>query len=191
MKNTTVLNIKNMVCPRCIKVVSEELTKLSFEVASIQLGQVVINKTISVNDIKNIKEALSLNGFELLDDKKSKTIEAIKIVIIDGIREGIFSEMNINISQYISNQLHMEYTQLSSLFSSVEGKSIERYVILQKTERIKELISYNELNIKEISILLGYSSLQALSSQFKKETGLSPTEFKKLSNSPRKSLDKI
>ena len=191
MEKSTVLNIKNMVCPRCIKVVSEELTKLSFEVASIQLGQVVINKTISVNDIKNIKEALSLNGFELLDDKKSKTIEAIKIVIIDGIREGIFSEMNINISQYISNQLHMEYTQLSSLFSSVEGKSIERYVILQKTERIKELISYNELNIKEISILLGYSSLQALSSQFKKETGLSPTEFKKLSNSPRKSLDKI
>ena len=191
MKNTTVLNIKNMVCPRCIKVISDELTKLGFEICSIQLGKVELNKITTVNEIKNIQEMLSLNGFELLDDKKSKTIEAIKIVIIDGIREGIFSEMNINISQYISNQLHIEYTQLSSLFSSVEGKSIERYVILQKTERIKELISYNELNIKEISILLGYSSLQALSSQFKKETGLSPTEFKKLSNSPRKSLDKI
>jgi AraC family transcriptional regulator len=191
MKKTTVLHIKNMVCPRCIKVVSEELKNLGFDVITIQLGKVELNNIVSVNNFKDIREVLNKNGFELLDDKKSKIIETIKVLIIEGIRGGTFTEMNINISQYLSNNIQMEYTQLSALFSSIEGKSIERYIILQKTERIKELITYNELSIKEISISLGYSSLQALSSQFKKETGLTPTEFKNQSYRFRKPIDEI
>jgi AraC-like DNA-binding protein len=90
--------------------------------------------------------------------------------------------MGMNLSEYLSETFHMEYTHLSALFSSTEGKSIERFVILQKVERIKELITYDELSVKQIADQLGYSSLQALSGQFKKETGITPSEFKKMAS---------
>lgn len=189
MDSKNVLHVKNMVCPRCIKVVAEELERMGLEFLSIQLGRVELKNNLLPSDIPRIKEALEKNGFELLDDKKSMIIEKLKIIIIEGIRDGKFAEMNINLSQYLSDQLHMEYTHLSTLFSSVEGKSIERFMILQKTERVKELITYDEMSIKKISDYLGYSSIQALSSQFKKETGMTPTEFKKLSGAgDRKSI---
>ncbi len=181
-----------MVCPRCIKVVSEELHALAFDIDHIELGKVELTIIPTNDDLLKIKNSLENNGFELLDDKKSKVIEKVKILIIEGIRDGKFSEMNINLSQYLSDLVQMEYTHLSTLFSSVEGKSIERFVILQKTERIKELITYGELNMKEIAHYIGYSSLQALSNQFKKETGLTPTAFKALSGgSKRKSLTEV
>jgi len=181
-----------MVCPRCIKVVSDELNTLGFDINHIELGKVELKIVPTNNDLLKIKTSLENNGFELLDDKKSRVIEKAKILIIEGIREGKFSEMNINLSQYLSDQFQMEYTHLSTLFSSVEGKSIERFVILQKIERIKELITYGELSIKEIAYYLGYSSLQALSAQFKKETGLTPTDFKALSGgADRRSISEV
>ncbi|MBY0424356.1 MAG: AraC family transcriptional regulator, partial [Cytophagales bacterium] len=156
------------------------LTQLGYSVKEIQLGRVILETQISLQDRQKIKDALLRNGFDLLDDGRSKIIEKIKILIIDGIWNGTFCNMNINLSQYISEHLHLEYTYLSNLFSSVEGKSIERYMILQKMERIKELITYDEMNIKQIADLLGYSSLQALSNQFKKEIGITPSAFKSL-----------
>lgn len=186
-----ILHIKNMVCPRCIKVVSEELNALGHEFKAIQLGKVELDSSLSPEQLEEIRTVLEKNGFELLDDKKSKVIEAVKILIIEGIRDGKFSEMNINLSQYLSENVQMEYSHLSNLFSSVEGKSIERFVILQKIERIKELITYDELSIKQIADTLGYSSLQALSNQFKKETGMTPTEFKKLSGEGRNFISDI
>lgn len=192
MEQTTVLHIKNMVCPRCIKVVSEELNSLGFEIQTIQLGRVEIKASPSGDELNDIKTVLEKNGFELLDDKKSRIVEKIKVLIIEGIRNGKFTDMHINLSKYISDQVQMEYTHLSTLFSSTEGKSIERFAILQKTERIKELITYDELSIKEIAHSLGYSSIQALSSQFKKETGMTPTDFKKLStNTDRKPISEV
>ncbi|ABG58771.1 AraC family transcriptional regulator [Cytophaga hutchinsonii] len=181
MNKEIILHIKNMVCPRCIKVVTDELTELGINTINVSLGKVQLTAPVSNESLFEIKKALEKNGFELLDDKKSKVIEQIKILIIEGIRDGKFSEMHINLSQYINDQVQMEYSYLSNLFSSVEGKTIERFVILQKIERIKELISYDELSIKEIAGLLGYSSLQALSNQFKKETGMNPRDFKKIS----------
>jgi AraC family transcriptional regulator len=189
--NTTIL-IKNMVCPRCIKVVSDELHQLGIHTKDIQLGKVELQDPPTLPQLQQIKTALENNGFELLDDKKSRIIEKIKILIIEGIRKDIFSAMKINVSQYISHAVHMEYTHLSTLFSSVEGKSIERFMILQKIEHIKELITYDELSVKQIADQLGYSSLQALSSQFKKETGMTPTDFKKITGSTgRKSISGI
>lgn len=186
------IHIKNMVCPRCIKVVYDEFQTLGLEIKHIELGKVELKKAISSESINIIKGILKKNGFELLDDKKTKIIEQIKILIIEGIHDGKFSQMNINISEYISESVHMEYTHLSTLFSSVEGKSIERFLILQKTERIKELITYDELSIKQIADQLGYSSLQALSNQFKKETGITPTEFKKIrGRNIRKSINDL
>lgn len=176
------LQIKNMVCPRCIKVVSDELQQLGLGVKDIQLGKVELQTSVTELELQQIKTALEENGFELLGDKKSRNIEKIKILIIEGIRNGKFSAMPIKLSEYISDVIHMEYTHLSTLFSSVEGKSIERFVILQKVERIKELITYDELSVKQIADQLGYSSIQALSGQFKKETGITTSEFRKLAS---------
>lgn len=181
-----------MVCSRCIKVVSEELKILGLDMQHIQLGKVKLATQPSKEELNNIRSVLNKNGFELLDDKKSMTVESIKVLIIEGIRNNNISDLNINISQYISNQIQMEYSYLSHLFSSVEGKTIERFVILQKIERVKELLLDDELSIKQISAKVGYSSLQALSNQFKKETGLNPRDFKRNANDiVRKSLNDI
>jgi AraC family transcriptional regulator len=185
-----ILYVKNMVCPRCVKVVTDELFRIGFKVKAIELGRVELTEAYDSEGLSQIRAVLENNGFELLDDKKSRLIEKIKILIIEGIREGRFSEMNLTISNYISEQLHMEYTHLSALFSSGEGRSIERYTIQQKVAFIKELISYGELSIKQIADKLGYSSLQALSNQFKKETGITPTGFRQLAHPERTSLDK-
>ena len=186
------LHIKNMVCPRCIKVVTDELQQLGIGVKDIQLGKVELQTSVTEFELQQIKIAFEKNGFELLDDKKSRNIEKIKILIIEGIRNGKFSAMSIKLSEYISSMIQMEYTHLSSLFSSVEGKSIERFVILQKVERIKELITYDELSVNQIADQLGYSSIQALSGQFKKETGITTSEFKKLvGNVGRKHISNV
>ncbi len=192
MEQTTILHIKNMVCPRCIKVVSEELNDLGYEIKSIHLGHVELKASPTGAEWIDIKRVLENNGFELLDDKKSQTVEKIKLLIIEGMRDNTFTDMPINLSQYISDHLQMEYTHLSTVFSSTEGKTIERFVILQKIERIKELITYDELSIKEIAHSMGYSSIQALSNQFKKETGMTPTDFKKhTSGAGRRSISEV
>ncbi len=187
-----ILYIKNMVCPRCIKVVSDELQQLGLGIKDIQLGKVELINTLTTDDLQNVKIVLEKNGFELLDDKKFRVIEKIKILILESIRDSKFYAMNINLSEYISSKVNMEYTHLSSLFSSVEGKSIERFAILQKIEYIKELMTYDELSVKQIAEQLDYSSIQALSNQFKKETGITPTEFKKLAlGTGRKPINEI
>ncbi len=191
MESTNILYIKNMVCPRCIKVVKDELEVLRYNISSIELGKVVLSTTISEKELQQIGDRLIANGFELLDDRKSRVIENVKILIIEAIHKGTIADMAVNFSYYLSEKLQMEYSHLSNLFSAVEGKSIERYLISQKIERIKELISYDELSVKQIADQLGYSSLQALSGQFKKETGMTPTEFKKLSGSYRRGLDEV
>ena len=134
--NTTIL-IKNMVCPRCIKVVSDELHQLGIHTKDIQLGKAELQDPPTLLQLQAIKRVLENNGFELLDDKKSRIIEKIKILIIEGIRKGIFSSMEMNMSQYISDAVHMEYTHLSTLFSSVEGKSIERLEIEQSLQPLQ------------------------------------------------------
>ena len=189
MKTNTILFIKNMVCPRCIKVVTDELQKINIVLQEFKLGHIELNNTPSENDLENIKKVLNTNGFELLEDKKTILIERVKNKIIQEIQDGSLFNIEINLSKYISDFVNLEYTHFSSLFSTIEGKTIEKFVILQKIERIKELISYDELSIKQIADKLGYSSLQALSNQFKKETGITPSNFKKInSNANRKSI---
>lgn len=181
--------IKNMVCPRCKKVVKDELTNLGYVVSAIQLGSVEVLNDLIFSDYERIANVLIDNGFEIIDNKKYKYIERIKIIIIELINNGTLIDLKVNLSKHLSNELNMEYTYLSSIFSSTEGKTIERFFILLKIEKIKELILYNELSIKQISIKLGYSSLQALSSQFKKVTGYTPSEFRlKASFYDRKSI---
>jgi len=188
---SAILHIKNMVCNRCIKVVSEELTNLGHQIKSIELGMVLLEKPAEDNQLGKIKKALLENGFELIDDKKSRIIEKIKTTIIQLIHYQKEKAAYINISDFIAQELGYDYSYLSNLFSSVEGTTIEKYVINQKIEKVKELLVYDELSLSEISYQLGYSSVQHLSNQFKKITGLSPSHFKKLKDSKRKSLDNV
>ena len=185
---TNTLYIKNMVCPRCIESVGEVFSNLNIEVNTIELGKVITLNEVEDVEKKQLQEKLKLRGFELLQDKNSKLISQIKAIIIEQIHHKN-EELNVNFSTFLSNQLHHEYSSLSKLFSSVEGITIERFVIKQKVERVKELLFYNQLTLSEIAFQVGYSSVAHLSSQFKKEIGMSPTEFKKLRNPNLKSLD--
>lgn len=180
-----------MVCPRCIKVIGDELQKMSFPVKNIELGTVVLATDLTPQQRAAIKAMLEENGFELIDDKRSQLIEAIKTLIIQNIHHSENQHLKTNTSEYLSQQLGYDYSYLSHLFSTVEGITIERYIILQKIEKIKELLVYNELTLSEIAYRLGYSSVQYLSNQFKKVTGLSPSHFKKLKEQKRKPLDQL
>jgi AraC-like DNA-binding protein len=191
-QETKSIYIKNMVCNRCIKVVKEEFEKLGLVVKNIQLGEVGLLNDETEIDIIKISDVLIKNGFELIDDKTSKVIEKVKILIINlisGIDSG--KDVDINFTEYLSHETGLNYNYLSTLFSSLEGITIEKYIIHLKIEKVKELIVYGELTISEIAFRLGYSSVQHLSNQFKKITGLTPSYFKSLKSKNRKSLDSI
>lgn len=180
-----------MVCPRCIKVVKDEFEKLDIPVLRIELGKVTTACVLDDEKIQRVKQVLKENGFELIDDKKSKLIDSIKTLIIAKIHHSQDKLESINSSDYISGKIGYDYSYLSNLFSSVEGITIEKYIILQKIEKVKELLVYDELTLNEISYQLDYSSVQHLSSQFKKITGLTPSHFKKLKENKRKPLDSV
>ncbi len=188
---STTLHIKNMVCNRCIKVVKEELEKIGLKIASLELGKAQLIENVDDKKTEEIKNVLENNGFELIDDKKSRLIDKIKTIIIKLIHHQEEKAEHINISDYLTNEIAYDYSYLSNLFSSVEGITIEKYIINQKIEKVKEYLVYDELNLNEISFKMGYSSVQHLSNQFKKVTGLSPSHFKKLGDKKRKPLDKI
>ena len=189
--DTTTLHIKNMVCKRCIKVVSDEFEKLGLQIEEIELGRVKIASQLSEKKLEEARKVLDENDFELINDKKSQLIDQIKTLIIERIHHSEKPLEPINSSDYIANKIGLDYSYLSHLFSSVEGITIEKYTILQKTEKVKELLVYDELSLKEISYQLGYSSIQHLSQQFKKVTGLSPSHFKKGKEKKRKPLDQV
>lgn len=180
-----------MVCNRCIKVVKDEMEKIGLVVNEIMLGEVSVQSEREIN-LELIKNILSQNGFELIDDKTSRQIELMKITVIDSINRMIEGEgTNIDFSEAITKATHLSYHYVSTVFSSNEGITLEKYIILQKIEKVKELLVYDELTLSQISDRLDYSSVQHLSNQFKKTTGLTPSYFKKLKNSKRKPLDKI
>ena len=187
-----ILHIKNMVCDRCIKVVREELEKLGYETDNVILGEARISSEKKQFDLNGIRKTLEENGFELINDKQAKLIEEIKISLIDLIHYKSANELEkISLSKFLSEKFHHSYQHISSLFSSKEGITIEKYFINQKIEKAKELLVYNELTLSEISYKLGYSSVQHLSNQFKKVTGFTPSEFKKLRVKKRLPLDKV
>lgn len=186
----SVIHIKNMVCQRCIKAVETRLHELHITYSDIQLGKVTLASPLSEDKKAELSKMLNAEGFSLLTDRSSKQIEEIKTLIIEMVHYD--KEVpNINYSEFLAQELHHEYHYLSRLFSSVEGVTIEKYILQQKAERIKELLMYDELTPTEIAYKLNYSSLQHMSNQFKKVTGLSPRAFKNLKGHDRRSLDEI
>lgn len=179
-----------MVCNRCILVVEQELQKLKLKPLSISLGEVEFAKQPSEKKLVELNARLIKLGFELLDNEKQKQIEKIKNLLIKKVQSGEIEE-HFSIIDFLSKTFHKDYSNISRLFSEVEGITIEQFFILQKIEKVKELLVYAERNLNEISWQLGYSSVAHLSAQFKKITGLTPSHFKKIGSSQRKSLDKI
>lgn len=182
--------IKYMVSLRCKMVVKEELKKLGLHFVVVDLGEIEIMEELNESQHDALKAALLKSGLELMDDKRAVLIERIKNVIVEMVHYA--DELpKMNYSDYISEKLHYDYTYLSNLFSEVKGITIQQYIIFQKIERVKELILYEELNLTEISYLLQYSSVAHLSNQFKKVTGLTPSQFKLLKNRHRNPIEDI
>lgn len=180
-----------MVCNRCIIAVREEIENLGFSVKSVELGEVILNEEIDNGAIDQIGKVLDENGFELINDKRSALINKIKTLIIEYVHYDKQKPEYLNFSDFLSSELKHEYSYLSHLFSTVEGKTIEKYLILQKIEKVKELLIYDELTLNEISFKLGYSSAAHLSRQFKAVTGLTSTHYKKIGEEKRRPLDHI
>ena len=171
-------------------VVKEELKKLGLRYVAVDLGMVEILEDITSMQHDQLKENLLKSGLELLDDKRSILIERIKNVIVEMIH---YSEEvpKMNYSDHISAALNYDYTYLSNIFSEVKGITIQQFIIINKIERVKELLLYDELNLTEISYKLHYSSVAHLSNQFKKITGLSPSFFKKLKQKRKGNLENM
>lgn len=179
-----------MVCSRCEMAVRTVFEKMEIPILSMQLGEVGIPENLDENQKQLLSENLKALGFELLDDKISKTIERIKNLIIDVVHYQN-EKLKINLSSYIVEDLKQDYSALSNLFSETEGITIEHYFIAQKIEKVKELLIYNELSLSEIAFQLNYSSVAHLSNQFKKTTGITPTQFKQLKDKKRKQIDEL
>lgn len=182
--------IKNMVCNRCIMVVRNEFEKFGHPPLNVQLGEVEISEDLSPRELEVLEKHLETFGFEIIDNTRSRIIEKIKNAIVELVHHSQ-DDLKVNYSNYIESQLNRDYNYLSNLFSEIEGTTIEKYIIHQKIERVKELLVYDELSLSEIAYKMGYSSVAYLSNQFKKVTGLTPGHFKQIKENRRKPLDEI
>lgn len=185
------LFIKNMVCNRCIMAVQQVLDQQALTYRKIELGEVELMESPSKLQLESFRSAIESLGFELLDDKKSTLISKIKTTLLQLIRADEPMEYQVKLSVLLSEALGHDYHYLSTLFSSTEGITIEKFFIAQKIERAKELLLYNEHSLSQIADQLGYSSVQHLSQQFKKQTGLTPSHFRQLKDKKRLPLDEV
>ncbi len=186
------IHIRNMVCNRCIRVVSDELAALGHDVRSISLGEAVLSEEPGDEGMTRLRSMLLENGFELIEDARLQTIERIKRAVLQFAREDAAGRpRGWRVSDALAAEIGRDYSGLSALFSSVEGVTIEQFLILQRIEYAKELLKYGELTLSEIADRLGYSSVQHLSSQFKKVTGLTPSRFRSMASEARIPLDRV
>lgn len=181
--------IKNMVCPRCIQAVSQVFASMDIVPLDVRLGEVILAAPLTQEQQQHLQQKLSDIGFELLDDQQQQLVERIKSIVIEHVHQQ--EDNHFVFTEVLQTALNKEYSQLSKLFSEKEGITIEQYVILQRMEKVKELLSYNELTLSEIAYKLGYSSVAYLSAQFKKVTGLTPSQFKRLGINLRKPIDQL
>lgn len=182
--------VKYMVSQRCKMLVKEELKKLGLHFIVVDLGEIEIMEEISEQQRNQLRLALFEAGLELMDDKKAVIIERIQQAIIEMVH---FSDElpRFNYSIFISEKLKYDYTYLSNLFSEVKGVTIQQFIIVHKIERVKELLLYKELNLTEIAFKMQYSSVAHLSNQFKKITGLTPSQYKNLKVQNRRPIEEI
>ena len=179
-----------MVCSRCKMVVKAEIEKIGLQPVSVELGEAELKDKTTKAQTEALKLSLKTLGFEIIDDKKIRTIEKIKNAIVTLVHH-TDRDIKTNLSSYISDRVHQDYHYLSNLFSEVEGTTIEKYFIAHKIEKVKELLVYDELTLSEIADQMGYSSVAYLSNQFKKITGLTPSYFKTLKEHKRRNIEEL
>ena len=172
-------------------IVRQQLEHLHFEVKDITLGKVDVSPEPDAHQLQDIASAFQILGFELIDKEKDQLVEQIKNKVIELVHYSDLNEINESLMHLIADRLDKDYAYLSRLFSDVEGITIEKYIIQQKIEKVKELLEYGELNLNEISYKMGYSSSAHLSAQFKTLTGLTPSKYKKSGSNRRNPLDKV
>jgi AraC-like DNA-binding protein len=177
-----------MVCIRCQMVVKAELEKLGLQYVDVKLGEANIIENITPDQLEKLDVALRKSGLELMDNKKSILVEKIKSSIIEMVHYSD-EQIKVNLSDYLCEKINYDYTYLSNLFSEVKGTTIEKFYLIHKIEKVKEMIVYDELSLTEIAYMMHYSSVAHLSNQFKKITGLTPTHFKQLKNKRRNTLE--
>ncbi len=183
--------IKNMLCSCCMKVISAELSKKGICVLSIELGKATISydsEKITHNDIRKI---LIQQDFDLISDRETILVEQIKNSVIELVHYSNNVNSIIRKSDYLIEKLNMSYQTISKLFSRHEKITLEKFIILHKIERTKELILCKEYTLSEIAYMMDFSSVQHLSNTFRKITGLSVTDYKKKEDILKKPLDKL
>ena len=185
------LHVKNMVCDRCKLAIQNILDNMAVAAVSISLGEIDLGeRSLSEAQLIEFTQHIEAVGFEIISDRKTRLIAQIRESFIELVENA--EEQKVKLSDYLATKLEHDYSYLSHLYSSVEGVTIEQAFILQKIEKAKELLVYDELTLTEIAYRLGYSSVAHLSRQFKQVTGFTPTAFKKLrSNSLRRSIDTL
>lgn len=179
-----------MVCRRCVMTVESILERMGIAYSNVELGEVTLNNMLEPGEADKLKEELSKVGFELIETRVNKIIEDVKKAVMEYLALGMDGQ-SLKLSAFITKEIPYDYSYISDLFSSVEGKTIEQYFLLQRIEKVKELLVYDQLSLTEISYQTGFSSVHHLSAQFKKLTGLTPTHFKKIGEQRRKSIDQV
>jgi AraC family transcriptional regulator len=172
------LRIKGMVCRRCIATVKDIFMKEGFIVTKIELGEVIYKPRHPDASLEKVWLDLQEEGFQPLDDKQSRLIARVKELV----EEQVSGKANSgpNFSEVVARSIGMDYGTISSLFSQTMGVSLEQYLILRRVEKVKNLLVHTRLSFTEIAFQLGYSSVHHLSNQFKKITGLTPSQFRAL-----------
>ena len=185
-----IIAVKHMVCPRCILLVEQLAKQSGLKFTNVKLGELSLEEAPDEVPFQEFRKNLEENGFEIVESKRALEINKIKSLIIKRVHFGQGSPEQ-NLSSFLSSKLNSEYSRLSKLFTAMEGLTIERFATLQRIEKAKELLIYDQLNMTQVAEQLDYSSPAHFSAQFKRETGVSPSSFKQLRNPPRKPIDSI
>jgi len=188
-KNENNILVKNMVCQRCIMTVEAILQKLKIPFQNVSLGEVELVQPLDDSNRHELETELKKLGFELIEARVKKIVENIKKIVLKYLANE--DDHMLKLSSFITRSIHYDYSYLSDLFSSIEGITIEQFFIIQRIEKVKELLVYQELSLADIAYQTGFSSTAHLSAQFKKITGLTPTHFKKIGSAKRKAIDHI
>lgn len=188
--NTTTLSVKNMVCDRCKAAVRRIVEAAGLRPTRVELGLVDVLGTPDGDTLRRLQAALRAEGFELLADRREQTVDRVRSLIVELVHRQD-GQPPQRLSDYLSGQLHSDYSALSKLFSELTGSTVESYYVRQRVERVKELLSYGELSLSQIAVRMGYSSTAYLSAQFKQVTGITPSAFKASSGQGRRTLDSL
>ena len=187
MKKPHKILVKNMVCQRCILTLGNILEKLDIPARNVAMGEVELDRALTPHEATRLESELNKVGFEIIATRMNKLVEDIKMAVIDYVA----ANKKLKLSTFITDRIPNDYSYLSDLFSSIEGTTIEQFFILQRIEKVKELLVYDQLSLTQVADETGFSSVHHLSAQFKKVTGLTPTHFKPIAGEKRRALDQL